>query len=117
MTRRTRPRTEFKAWAIILNCVFAAVLVLVWPLVASSTFFLFDAPGSEENAALVGSAWAIWLFPIPTLTGIVRSFACYREKRFRGALLWCALPAFALLATVVVVVVLNSGCGGDAACP
>lgn len=53
--------------------------LLLWPVAAFVSVFLFDSPGSESNSLTIGLAWSIWLYPIPVLFGSL-VFLRYKER-------------------------------------
>ena len=87
---------------LIITTIVFGVAGLLGLLPALTSFFLFDAPGSEKNPATVVLFCAALTFPIVCLISIILSWILYARKHFAVACYTSFLPA------------VNIVCGGTA---
>lgn len=87
--------------------------LLVWPLIALTTFFIFDAPGSQENPITILFASSIWLYPIPTIIGLVGYLINWKKKKpkklLRNFTLISLIGPIAITISVILLEVINDG--------
>jgi hypothetical protein len=95
--------------AIILSVIWGLVgLVSVLP--AMITPFLFDAPGSESSLLTVMLAITVAILPLLFLVGGILWWVAHRRWLF------FVLPLLDIVAIVIIVVAMQSYCGGNLAC-
>ncbi|HEY4312372.1 MAG TPA: hypothetical protein VGN12_23185 [Pirellulales bacterium] len=68
---------------------------------AAFSGFMFDAPGSEKNIALIILAISLITFPVVCAAAVIASWAALWSKAFRGAC-WCASIPLTNIATAAV---------------
>jgi hypothetical protein len=54
--------------------------------------FMFDAPGSANDLALLFLAQTLWFFPLTCFLAVVGSWTFYFRKKYNGALMCSLLP-------------------------
>ena len=104
-------RRSPKTWLVIAT-VIAVPGVVVGAGLALMSAMLFDAPGSENNRALIVLALSLVAFPIACLVSIPCAWVAYAKRRFRGAVLFSLLPLLPVASAIVGIVWLQFGYGG-----
>jgi hypothetical protein len=80
-----------KTLYIVLIVVALATLV-PWPFVAFTSFFAFDAPGSEKDPATLALTVSIWIYPVVLLCCAGISWLMYRRQKLNLAILLACIP-------------------------
>jgi hypothetical protein len=78
--------------------ILGIVSLPVWMLMVFTSFFAFDAPGSENNRAIWAIVITIWVYPIPLFLGMLIAHILFRQNR-RG--LAYAVQAFPMVAYIL----------------
>ena len=99
----------------VLNKLLLGTLVL-WPMAAFVSIFMFDAPGSESNPITVGLAWSIWLYPIPVLFGTLLFFKYKKQNLHKQMLYNMYLSLSGPLMVACFILALMIFCQGQFAC-
>lgn len=100
-----------RVWLIVTTIVFGC-LGLIGVLGAFSSFFLFDAPGSEKNLAVWVLFWSLLTFPVVCVVAIAASWIVFALKRFVLARCVSLLPLLNLLAGMAAMLWLEIANGG-----
>jgi hypothetical protein len=82
---------------LIISTVVFGLAGLLGLLPALTSFFLFDAPGSEKNPATILLFFSAATLPIVCLVSIILSWILYRRKKFTLGCYISFLPAINLL--------------------
>ncbi|MEA2163154.1 MAG: hypothetical protein QOK37_1281 [Thermoanaerobaculia bacterium] len=75
--------------------------------------FLFDAPGSEKNRALIMLALSFVAFPVACFLAIPFEWVAYVKKSFRGAVWFSLLPLLPVISAIIGIVWLQVAYGGN----
>jgi heme/copper-type cytochrome/quinol oxidase subunit 2 len=86
-----------RVWLIVTTVLFAGG-ALVGLVGAMSSFFLFDAPGSEKNSAVWVLFWSLLTFPVVCVVAIAAAWIAYALKRFVFARCISLLPLVNIIA-------------------
>ena len=81
---------------IISTIVFGLTTLPGVPL-ALTSFFLFDAPGSEKNPATIVLFWSALTLPVACFGWVALSWILYAKQKFAAATWISFLPAINLL--------------------
>jgi hypothetical protein len=110
-----RPPRPGRTFLIVATIAAIGLSVLsLGPILMS--FFLFDAPGSENNPYVLTMAWSIWLFPVACVAAIALGWTAYLLKQPVLARVVFILPLANVVAFVTGMALLSKGCGGNFAC-
>ncbi len=81
---------------LIIIYVLALLVICAWPFMAFGSIFLFDAPGSSQQAGTYVALAILIGYPIIPVAGVLGSYFAYRGERKPLAY---ALAAIAVLPT------------------
>ena len=109
-----------KRWILRIVSIVYGLLVIPGVLLALSTVFLFDAPGSETSISAILLAFTLGITPIVFAVACVGGLACAfgspsSKKAFWG-IIFALLPVANLTLIVIVIVLLQMLCGGSFGC-
>lgn len=97
--------------------IFATILqgigILVGIGLVLMSAFLFDAPGSEKNRALIMMALSFVAFPVACFLAIPCEWVAYAKKHFRGAVWFSLLPLLPVISAIIGIVWLQVAYGGN----
>jgi hypothetical protein len=82
-------------------------------VVSLTSFFLFDAPGSESSRLTLALFYCLLALPAFWIVGAILPW-CFRKEPWAGWLF--AFPLIDVTAIVVVFVCINQFCGGTLSC-
>jgi hypothetical protein len=104
-----------------VNRTLLIVLTILWVIfgalsgfLAMTSFFLFDAPGSESSKLTIAVFWMALTMPAWWLAGAIVPW--FFRKRSYGWWFF-AIPLVDVVALVTVAIAIQQYCGGNLACP
>ena len=105
-------RRPVRTW-LIIETILSIPGIVVGAFVAAMSVMMFDAPGSNENPALILLFCSIAGLPVSLFAGVVLAWIALAMKRDRAALWLSLLPLLPLLTGVVALLWLQFGYGGN----
>lgn len=98
---------------LIVTTVLFSLGGLIGILPAMTSFFLFDAPGSEKNPATILLFICALTFPIICALSIAAAWTTFAMKRFQAACWLSLLPSLNLVGGVAALIWLEIFNGGQ----
>ena len=97
------PKPKIPVWLIIIY-VLALATILLWPLVAFSSIFAFDAPGSANDPRVWTTVIVVLSYPLLPLVGVTGSFFAYRKGRSKLAYVLAGIGSLPLVAVILILI-------------
>jgi len=101
-----------RTW-LIIETIVSIPAIAAGAFVAAMSVMMFDAPGSNENPALILLFCSIAGLPVSLFAGVVLAWIALAMKRDRAALWLSLLPLLPLLTGLIAVLWLQFGYGGN----
>ncbi len=106
-----------KVLVILANLIFIIISILSI-LLAITSVFLFDAPGSENNPYVWGMFLSALALPIACFVSVpVSLYISFKKKNYKKALLIFLLPIIVIAILLVNMSLNDIFCNGSFSCP
>lgn len=108
-TKRTRK-------ILVFFTILYLILLLPMFILAVSSIFLFDSPGSEKSPLTVAFAISLVGTPLLTILSMVAAWILYGLKNNRAPKIVILVPFLGILAIIVSIVFIETFCDGYFSC-
>jgi len=89
---------------LIVVYVLALATILLWPIVAFSSVFAFDAPGSADDPKVWTIVITVLSYPLLPLVGVTGSFFAYRKGLSKLSYVLAGIGSVPLVVAVLIIV-------------
>lgn len=87
-------------YTLLFSQILYGVFVFVWLVFLGLSVMMFDAPGSEKDPTTLTIFFAILIYPVGLLGGIISSWVCYAQQKYKMAYWLNCIPLLWLIPIV-----------------
>lgn len=87
-------------YTLLFSQILYGLFVFVWLVFLGLSVMMFDAPGSEKDPTTLTIFFAILIYPVGLLGGIISSWVCYAQQKYKLAYWLNCIPLLWLIPIV-----------------